>query len=618
MDWIENLNQAVNYIEKNLTEDIDYNEISRITVCPVSLFQRFFVLATGISVSEYIRRRRLSRAAEDLQKPGTKVLDIAMRYRYESPDAFGVAFKRLYGITPSLAKKTPLKRYDRIYFTLTVTHIKGDADMILVNIDKYRYYDPLFEGVRIILSYLGERYSPEYLLGISGSVFKIAGGCPSRPTCVCDFWPPDFFRYLGYEVREYPCVDEDGNDKTDEMIEAVKKHIDSGKPALVWHAFTPEEWDVVCGYDNEAKQFIGRGTHKGLDDYHRESWDRAKTSNVHGFGAILVYNKITEMDEMEAELNSLKNAVAHSRKKLAEGQQYFEAEGIEFYHQWAEGYTKEGRERGVADAYCYDTYLSVRKAAVKYLRELAVKYYSTRDNFEYAAASFQREVDELERARPYLSWDSPWGIDENRSKHLAPILKAAADYYEKAMEYLEKVLLAQQNNECAEFLMQTSKPPEIKTIENDVKKFLKGERLKNALDFIDYLNMSDCPATESWVDGSVSVWHAYYKDEHVCVIVLTNTEQHPEQWTVMSGDYEIYEHEDIHADEDFKQFCLDNVNKCNNCPCGGNMNVTRNLFGNVIEKLCHCSLAFLNPNARALEHVKKWVEMRRLNINKEK
>jgi hypothetical protein len=219
----------------------------------------------------------------------------------------------------------------------------------------------------------------------------------------------------------------------------VKNHIDNGKPALVWNALTLEEWDVVCGYDNDAKQFIGRGTHKNWDDYHREPWDRAKTSGVHGFGAVLVGDKVIRFNEREAEINSLKSAVAHGRKKLTENQQVFEAEGIEFYRQWAEDYTKPGRERSLADAYCYEAYSSVRKAAVKYLRELATKY-DDRDNFEYAAASFEREVNELEKTKPLLSWDSPWGVDEERSKKLAPMLQAAAEHYEKGVEYLEQVL----------------------------------------------------------------------------------------------------------------------------------------------------------------------------------
>jgi AraC-like DNA-binding protein len=243
VDWIERLNQAVGYIDKNLDGEINYDEISRITVSQIGLFQRFFVLAAGITLSEYIRRRKLTNALIDLQKSDAKVTDIAFRYGYESSDAFCVAFKRLYGITPSEARKTAhsLKHYERIYFTLTVTYVKGDSDMVLLNIDKYRYYEPLFEGARIILNNMGEKYTPEYIAGISGAAFKIAGGCPSCPTCVLDRWTPDFIRYLGYEVTEYPCFDESGNDISDKMIEAVKKQIDSGKPALVWHAFTPAE-----------------------------------------------------------------------------------------------------------------------------------------------------------------------------------------------------------------------------------------------------------------------------------------------------------------------------------------------------------------------------------------
>jgi len=75
-------------------------------------------------------------------------------------------------------------------------------------------------------------------------------------------------------------------------IEAVKRQIDSGKPALVWHAFTNCEYDVVCSYDDKANQFIGRGTYAGRDDYVRESWDRATTcEGVPAFGVIIIGDK---------------------------------------------------------------------------------------------------------------------------------------------------------------------------------------------------------------------------------------------------------------------------------------------------------------------------------------
>jgi len=438
VDWIERLNQAVGYIEKNLEGEIDYNEISRITVSPMALFQRFFVLATGTTLSEYIRRRKLTRALIDLQNTDEKVIDIAFKYGYESSNAFCTAFKRLYDITPSKAKIAGenLKHYNRVYFTLTITYVKGENEMILLNIDSYRYYDPLFEGARIVLAYMGEKYSPEYILGLSGSVFKIAGGCPSRPTCVCDFWPADFLRFIGYEVEEYPCVDSEGNDISDKMIESVRKSIDEGKPVLVWHAFTLEEWDVVCGYDDEAKHFIGRGTHKGNDDYAREQWGHAKTSNVHAFGAVAAVRKIAELNQREAEIRSLVSAVKHARTKSDERN-----DGIEFYYKWADEYSREGRDKGVADEYCYIVYSSVRKAAVKYLREIAYKFGGgALENMQYAANCFEKESAELDKAWPYLGVGSAWGVDEERSQSLAPILKAAAEHYEKGIEYIEKAL----------------------------------------------------------------------------------------------------------------------------------------------------------------------------------
>ena len=303
-----------------------------------------------------------------------------------------------------------------------------------IEIDSYRYYDPIFEGVRVILNALGEKYTPEYISGISGSAFKIAAGCPSRPTCVKDFWANDFFGYMGYEIKEYP-----GSDINGDMILAVKESIDNQRPALVWHAFREEEWDVVCGYDEEAKQFIGWGTYGG-GEYRREPWGRAKTSNVYAFGAIIVGEKTSVLNEREAEISSLKKAVEHAKKE-SDKEELSELEGIQGYKKWAEMYTKPGADRGVACAYCHETYSSVRKAAVVYLNELATKYGGDAAvHLKEAAFWFDKEAGELDKASPYISWSSPWGVDEKRSENLAPILKAASEKYEKAIEAIEKAL----------------------------------------------------------------------------------------------------------------------------------------------------------------------------------
>ena len=121
MDWMEKVNQAIGYVENHLTEEIDLEEISRITLCPAALFQSFFVLTAGITLTEYIRRR-LSCAARDLMKAPKKIIDLASQYGYESPDAFCVAFKRQYGVTPSQARKSggELPAYSRIFITRCV------------------------------------------------------------------------------------------------------------------------------------------------------------------------------------------------------------------------------------------------------------------------------------------------------------------------------------------------------------------------------------------------------------------------------------------------------------------------------------------------------------------
>lgn len=122
MEWIERLNCAIEYIEEHLQEKIDYEKLAQIANCPVYHFQRMFFYMTNISVSEYVRRRRMSLAAVDLQDKQSKIIDIALKYGYDSPTAFNRAFQSIHGIAPSLAKKekTILKSYPAIKFSISV------------------------------------------------------------------------------------------------------------------------------------------------------------------------------------------------------------------------------------------------------------------------------------------------------------------------------------------------------------------------------------------------------------------------------------------------------------------------------------------------------------------
>ncbi len=122
MEWIDRLNEAMRFVESHLEEEISYADIAAKAGCSVYHFQRMFGYMAGVSLSEYLRRRRISRAAAALQS-GEKVVDVALRYGYSSPTAFNRAFQAVQGFPPSQLQKagTAAKTFPPIRFRVTVT-----------------------------------------------------------------------------------------------------------------------------------------------------------------------------------------------------------------------------------------------------------------------------------------------------------------------------------------------------------------------------------------------------------------------------------------------------------------------------------------------------------------
>lgn len=123
MEWLKQLNQAIIYIESNLTRDISYDEAAKIACCSTYYFQRMFSYVAGIPLSEYIRRRRMTAAAFELQRSDIKVMDIGLKYGYKSPTSFNRAFQSVHGVSPTAARVqgTVLKAYPPISFSILVT-----------------------------------------------------------------------------------------------------------------------------------------------------------------------------------------------------------------------------------------------------------------------------------------------------------------------------------------------------------------------------------------------------------------------------------------------------------------------------------------------------------------
>ena len=105
MDWTTAIQRALDYIEGHLTEEIDYERVAKQACSSVFHFQRMFSMLCGFSLGDYIRMRRLSLAAEELYRTGNKVIDIALKYGYDTPESFSRAFMRFHGITPTEAKR---------------------------------------------------------------------------------------------------------------------------------------------------------------------------------------------------------------------------------------------------------------------------------------------------------------------------------------------------------------------------------------------------------------------------------------------------------------------------------------------------------------------------------
>ena len=128
MEWVHRLNQSMNYIEEHLTGEIDYEQLGRIACCSAYHYQRMFTYMAGIPLAEYIRRRKMSLAAVDLQGGDERIIDIAEKYGYRSPTAFNRAFQSFHGIAPSSLKDggVSVKSFSPIVFRIAV---KGATEM---------------------------------------------------------------------------------------------------------------------------------------------------------------------------------------------------------------------------------------------------------------------------------------------------------------------------------------------------------------------------------------------------------------------------------------------------------------------------------------------------------
>jgi len=136
MDWVKRINSVLDYIEDNLDGEIDDAEIASLFASSQGIFQRVFTNITDMTLSEYIRKRRLTQAARDIRQTDEKIIDIAIKYGYDSASAFSCAFKNFHGIAPSAMRKSNVQpnSFQRFSFTLIFSE-QGVGRMEYYNIE---------------------------------------------------------------------------------------------------------------------------------------------------------------------------------------------------------------------------------------------------------------------------------------------------------------------------------------------------------------------------------------------------------------------------------------------------------------------------------------------------
>ena len=181
MDWIAGMQGALDYIEANLTDEIDYEKVAAVAYSSSYHFQRVFGILCGYTLGEYIRNRRLSLAGAELQADGARVIDVAMKYGYDNPDSFTRAFKAFHGVLPSQArdKSAKLRSFSRLVLKFSLEggttmnyRIEEKPEMILTGFKRH------FTGTP------ENRYEQEYDFYVHSRVnqYLLKGVCGDRDT----------------------------------------------------------------------------------------------------------------------------------------------------------------------------------------------------------------------------------------------------------------------------------------------------------------------------------------------------------------------------------------------------------------------------------------------------
>lgn len=415
MYWIKEMQNAIAFIESRITEDISIEEISRSANSSSANFQRIFSIVTGMTVGDYIRYRRLSLAAQDLVEKNLKIIDIALKYGYETAQSFTKAFTRFHSATPSAIrrKKSTPKTFEPLLINVD---IRGGFVMrrkLIPNIPELPYdgnnvafFITLLEAT---LKGLGEDCDKAMLTAISGE-----GNCfcwddgewvfGNELTDSINETPFETERRvlstLGWKAK-YITVErgKDGSFLNTDILQIRRDFvsaIDRGFPVLVSHINHADyNLNVYFGYEDDGRKIIGYNYNNGYeagvspasDVSVPVTWDNWE-NNISGY--VLLEGKTETPSERDMALSTFQFIVEHAKRKTEiKGKKVgFAAWESFLYHLENDDFTDLSPEEVKNRFFIYCDGLCqiyARKNALPYYKHLADKFPKWREYLEKAA-----------------------------------------------------------------------------------------------------------------------------------------------------------------------------------------------------------------------------------------
>ena len=479
MEWIKSMQKAISYIEANLLEDIDIEQIAESIYTSSTHFQRIFSITTGITAGDYIRYRRLSLAGREIAdlKNGNKIIYIAMKYGYDTAESFTKAFIRFHGITPSAAKKSAESLKYFAPFVIQI-NIKGGFNMnrkIIPNIPEIGYYGNetdfdvnILEATFNIAGTKMDRTELSFYSGMANHFCWIEGNWVGSRGCECFGCINEtpfqeelrLLKIIGWSAK-YVHVSRDKDGKmlnTDE--EQIKcdfiESIDKGYPILSRRT-NSHRYSIIVGYEDDGNIIVckeavdgeSENDHKDAETFVHENWQDVILDYI------VLKERLEPVPERQRILEQLKLITARARRTdkirgfissgIAAWETYLymlEHEDLSVLPLDEPGKDSVALRFGIyCDGLCQ---IWERHAALNYYRSLAEKYPEWREELNIAVAA----LDECSKYGGFLWTQGHSFTEAGYEKFRDPASrKILADEGRKAMmkdieaiEQFEKIL----------------------------------------------------------------------------------------------------------------------------------------------------------------------------------